>query len=139
MKTNQEKRRFVELRALGISYDKISSELNISKPTLLSWNKEFSKEIANLVFLEFEEMLSHHKLVKKARLETFSHILEKAMSELKERSFETLRAKDLLAVILTLEGKIQQELQNVQYYTGNYKQAFDFDDFGNEEILPLAY
>jgi len=48
MKENEEKQKFIELRAEGLSYDKISKEIAVSKPTLMKWEKEFSQEIKEL-------------------------------------------------------------------------------------------
>ena len=45
MKTKDQKEKFIQLRAEGNSFDKISDILNISKPTLINWNIDFSKEI----------------------------------------------------------------------------------------------
>lgn len=53
MKTQNEKMRFIELRTKGLSYDKTSNELGISKPTLIKWNDELKNEIANLRYFEF--------------------------------------------------------------------------------------
>jgi hypothetical protein len=35
-----------------LSFDKISKEINTSKPTLLKWNEELEKDIDNLSYLE---------------------------------------------------------------------------------------
>ncbi len=40
---SHEKEKFIQLRAKGLSFDKISKELNISKPPLLKWNEELMK------------------------------------------------------------------------------------------------
>ena len=47
MKTAEDRERFVELRAAGLSYAKISEALAVSKPTLVSWAKELQVELAN--------------------------------------------------------------------------------------------
>lgn len=48
MKDTDTKQRFIELRAKGLSFDKISDKLNTSKQTLINWQSEFNAEIANL-------------------------------------------------------------------------------------------
>jgi len=40
MKDQQTKEKFIELRAKGLSFDKISRELRISKQTLINWSKK---------------------------------------------------------------------------------------------------
>ena len=37
---------FIKLRARGLSFDKISKQINVSKPTLIRWSRKFSAEIA---------------------------------------------------------------------------------------------
>jgi len=64
MKNNEDKENFIALRAQGISFDKISTEIGVSKPTLLKWDQEFAKEIANLRYLEADSLLTQYKLAK---------------------------------------------------------------------------
>lgn len=45
MKKEEYKYRFIELRALGYTYEKICKQLNISKPTAIKWGKLLSSEI----------------------------------------------------------------------------------------------
>lgn len=140
MKNNHEKNKFIELRAKGLSFDKISAELNISKPTLLQWNAEFSREIANMSYLEFETLLSQYQLAKKMRIDAFAAMLEKAMNELKARSFEDLSTKDLLGFITTIESKIREEIRPVHYFTGEYNDPLELIDCTpKEKTLPLVY
>ena len=60
MKIFKEKEKFIEMRAQGISFAKISKESNVSKPILIEWNREFEKEIAHLQFLATEELLEQY-------------------------------------------------------------------------------
>ena len=50
---NDKQNRFLTLRAEGKSYDAISQELKISKPTLIQWSKLFENEIKDLQFESF--------------------------------------------------------------------------------------
>lgn len=45
MKKEEYKYRFIELRALGYTYEKICKQLSISKPTAIKWGKLLSSEI----------------------------------------------------------------------------------------------
>ena len=38
VKTIEDKQRFVELRAKGLSFERIAEELKVSKPTLIKWS-----------------------------------------------------------------------------------------------------
>ena len=45
MTNNEEREKFIELRAEGLNFDKIAKELKRSKQTLINWNKELGGEI----------------------------------------------------------------------------------------------
>jgi len=45
MKKEEYKYRFIELRAMGYTYEKICKQLSISKPTAIKWGKLLSPEI----------------------------------------------------------------------------------------------
>lgn len=140
MKTTDEKRQFIELRARGFSYDKIAADLKISKPTLLQWNEELAKEIANLSFLEYETLLSQYQLAKRQRIDAFAAMLERAIEELRLRSLEDLNIKDLLNVISILEGKIRDEIRPIHYFTGKFQHPNDqIELLFKEKTLPLVY
>ena len=141
MKTNSDKEKFIELRANGNSYDKISQELAISKPTLIKWGREYHREIANRLFLDNEALLSEYGLRKKARIESLAVVLHNAIEELKSRPLEDLSTKDLLSVIQQLDAKMRQEVAPLQYYTGEYiPTAHEFLlDTDKEISLPFSY
>jgi len=40
--------KFIELTAMGLSYDKISKQLKVSKSTLIEWSKVFKPGIRSL-------------------------------------------------------------------------------------------
>jgi hypothetical protein len=48
------KTKFIELRARGVSYGRISEELGVSKPTLMQWGRAMAEEIADLQAAERE-------------------------------------------------------------------------------------
>jgi hypothetical protein len=56
MYNNEIKDRFVELRAEGLSFDKIAAQLGTSKSTLHRWAEEREADIARLRRLQWEEM-----------------------------------------------------------------------------------
>jgi DNA-binding XRE family transcriptional regulator len=54
--TEETKNRFIELRAIGLSLDKIAAEIGVTKKTLWEWGKEFEDEIADLRVLAREHL-----------------------------------------------------------------------------------
>ena len=56
MKTQQDKERFIELRAKGYSYNKISELTGLAKQTLVDWNADLEERISNLKAIELEAL-----------------------------------------------------------------------------------
>ena len=48
MKSDATKQKFIQLRAEGLSYAKISDQLHLSKATCSKWESKFTEEIAEL-------------------------------------------------------------------------------------------
>lgn len=68
MKPNEMKRQFVEMRAEGKSYDVIAKELNISKSTCCSWERELESQISDLKREEMAELYQAYHMTKEARI-----------------------------------------------------------------------
>ena len=49
---------FIRLRGLGLTYREITEEIDVSRPTLVSWNKDFSEEIEEYKKSIFAELYS---------------------------------------------------------------------------------
>jgi hypothetical protein len=48
--------KFIELTAMGLSYDKISKQLKVSKSTLIEWPKVFEPRIRHLRNIKLEPL-----------------------------------------------------------------------------------
>ncbi len=48
--------KFIELTAMGLSYDKISKQLKVSKSTLIEWSEVFNPGIRHLRNIELEPL-----------------------------------------------------------------------------------
>ncbi len=141
MKTATEKQKFIELRAKGLSFDKIAKELDICKPTLLKWSQDYKKEIANLFYFQFEAMISQFRLERTSRVESMAVILSKAIEELKSRSFDDLSAKELLSIIAQTGENLNAELSRVQYITDEHEDPISRieDELLTPKTLPFPY
>ena len=136
-----DKQKFIELRAQGFSFDKIVQELGISKPTLLKWSQEYSKEIANLTYFQIEATLAQFRLEKGARVESMATILSKALEELRSRSFEELSGKELLSIIDYASERLRSEVSSVRYITDECQDPMDSLNEGMfaPKTLPFPY
>ena len=113
MKTIEEKQRFIQLRAQGLSFDRIAEELNISKPTLLSWSGELYEEVQEAIFHEQEKLLNQYKVMRKARFEVYSRLLSEALQELSARAennkLERMETSQLLKLALQVEERLEKD------------------------------
>jgi transposase-like protein len=64
----EQKHRFVMLRAKGYSYARIARELGVSKGTLTAWNAELEAEIAKARAMELEALQEEFFLLKEGRI-----------------------------------------------------------------------
>ena len=85
MKDISDKEKFIELRAQGLSFSKISDKIGISKPILIKWNNDLRKEIGNRRFFIAEELLEKYHLMKVGRVRMFTELLNKGLQELEKR------------------------------------------------------
>lgn len=113
MKTIEDKQRFVELRAKGLSFERIAEELKVSKPTLIKWSEELFHEVQEAEFYELENLLENYKLMRKQRFENYCKLLSSALAELESRAaagkLQEVPTEKLLNMAEQLEKRIQQE------------------------------
>lgn len=100
---------FVELRAKGWSYRKISSRLKVSKSTLANWSQELEQEISSLKAMELEALYERYYLLKEGRIRLLGAMLKKIRSELASRDFSNVPTDKLLDLLLRYEEAMQAE------------------------------
>ena len=103
------KSQFVELRAKGWSYVKISRRLKVSKNTLTSWGAELEGEIASLKAMEMEALHEKYFMNKESRIRLLGEQLKEIKAELKRRGLEDVSTEKLLDMELKLYQALQAE------------------------------
>lgn len=139
MKDVSSKEKFIELRAQGYSFDKISREINVSKPTLIKWNQEYSKEVANLIFCNSENLIEEFRLLKVHKIEALARTLSKVLEELSKRSFENVNTKDLISIAFSLESKLKEGVSGIECYSGVLKKYPIEEEMFSEKTFPILY
>jgi len=91
MKDTQTKEHFMELRAHGLPLAKIADEIDVSKTTLINWDKEFKEEIDNLRAMELEALYDKYDLSTRKRVEFFGDVLSRIQRELETRDWDLSR------------------------------------------------
>lgn len=128
MKTKDEKEKFIELRASGLSFDKISEMLKISKPVLISWSVEFQKEIKNLEYFRYQAILEQYKLIQEKRIEFLSIQLNKVNDAISKKNFEDASLKELISIRKDLNIELLFETKDKNYLTGVMESSFDWNN-----------
>ncbi len=104
------KKKFIELRAKGYSFDKIAKELGKAKQTLIDWSKDYQEEIANLKALELEAIQEEYYLLKESRLQRLGGILNKLRDEVESRDLSDVPTDKLLDLYLKYDSQVKDEV-----------------------------
>lgn len=115
MKDNETKQKFIELRAKGLSFDKISNELNVSKQTLINWQSEFVEEIDNLKSMELEALYEQFYLQKQDRIERFGKLLDRLHNEIENRDLKEMDTYKLIDLYLKVYSNAIAELTTLNF------------------------
>ena len=117
------KERFIELRAMGWSFDKIAKETGKAKQTLIDWSKELQDEIANLKAMELEALYKSYYLLKENRLQTFGEVLSKIKTEVERRDLSDVPTDKLLELLLKYNSQVKEEIVEP-----NFKSSQEIED-----------
>jgi len=79
------KEEFVQLRAKGWSYQRISRRLKVSKSTLSNWRGELEEEIASLKAMELEALQERYWMAKEGKIKLLGETLKAIQKEIKDR------------------------------------------------------
>ena len=115
MKSTETKSKFIELRAQGLSYNKISKQLKVSKTTLVSWAKELKYDIENATQFEKDILIEKYKMAQNQRLESLFKMFEKLNTELENRPLNKLSTEKLVNLTQQTYLLINKELRPVEH------------------------
>lgn len=103
---NDKKDKFIELRARGNSYDKISKSLGVSKGTLILWSRELKVEMVNYRNLEADALMEKYKMSKNSQLEVLGEQLAKIREEVSKRDLNNIPTEKLVTMEIKLLDNI---------------------------------
>jgi len=105
----EQKHRFVVMRAKGYSYARIARELGVSKGTLTSWNAELEGEVARVRAMELEALQEEFFLLKESRIRLVGEQLKAIQAELGKRDLSNVNTAKLLELQLRYFGELKGE------------------------------
>lgn len=109
MKPVEDKERFIELRASGLSYDAIAEQMNVSKPTLITWSRLLSKELSNARSARMDELFERFAVSKSKRVELFGGIMNGILAELSKRDLKEVSTEGLIKLALRYGAAMRDE------------------------------
>ena len=104
---------FIELRAKGLSYQRIAKRLEIAKGTAIKWNKEFQNEISRAKKIEIDQLIRSQGLHRENQVKQLSIVLKEIRKELKSRDFQEVSTTKLLELLLKYEERLKVEVQDL--------------------------
>lgn len=132
MKDTDKKREFIELRAKNYSFQRISDEIGVSKPTLIKWDKEFSHEIDTLNSIELEGLYHEYKTTTKQRVEYLGELHQKLIKELQNRELTDIKTDKLLEMIIKTSNELEQikSSNKLRFFTKeDIEECKNYDNF----------
>ncbi len=100
---------FILLRAQGLSYDKISQMLKISRGTCSNWDSKYTREIADHKAAELNALYDEYFMGHKARIKRLGGICNKLDEEINRRDFSEIPLEKLLDLRLKYGEALKQE------------------------------
>lgn len=96
----EKKVRFIQMRAEGQSYGKISTALNISKTTCSRWNKELKDQTDKQEAETLQELYKMYGATREARIKATGETLQKINTALEKKDYSDIPLDKLLALKL---------------------------------------
>jgi transcriptional regulator with XRE-family HTH domain len=100
MTDNSNKKKFIELRGMGLTYNAIAEELGVSTRTLIRWSKDFEDEIANLKATELEALQEEYYMKKEKKIILFGGKLKDLINELSKRDLSEVPTEKLFDLMI---------------------------------------
>ena len=119
MRTQEERQRFIQLRAEGLSYSKISGIIGISTKTAAEWGRKFEAEITKAKRKELAELGREYGMAKAARVKRLGGTLARIDETLSGRTFDAVPTEKLLSLQLQYVEALKNELGSTSVMNDN--------------------
>jgi len=110
LKDQETKEKFLELRAQGLSFDRIAKKLKASKQTLINWSKELEMEIANRRAIALESLQEKFYMTKARRIEVFGAKFQAIKDELDKRNLSEIPTEKLFDFFIKYSNVLKSEI-----------------------------
>ncbi len=108
MYTEEKIDKFIELRARGWSLGHISTELGVSKRTLVDWNREYAKDVEEYHGLETQLLKEKFMATREEELTDLRRFQKDIADELGNRTLKYIETEKLFQLSVDLRGEIER-------------------------------
>lgn len=105
----EQKSRFIHLRAKGYSYARIAKELKVSTSTLTNWNQELQEEVSQARAMELEALQEEYFVLKEGRIRLLGEQLKAIQKEIGGRDLSKVSTEKLMDFQLRYIGELKAE------------------------------
>lgn len=105
----EQKSRFIHLRAKGYSYARIAKELKVSTSTLTNWNQELQQEVSQARAMELEALQEEYFVLKEGRIRLLGNQLKAIQKEMSGRDLSKVSTEKLMDLQLRYFGELKAE------------------------------
>lgn len=106
----EKRRRILELRAGGVSFSRIATEVGVSKQTAIDVCRKEEDTLAALHALEWDELLETHRITKIERITAHANLLRRIREEIEGRSLEDIPTEKLIDLYLKQSAALEEEI-----------------------------
>ncbi len=128
MHSHDTQQKFIELRAHGMSFTRIASELSVAKSTLTEWSRKFRFEIQNRRALELDDLHCRVLGTVQTRVNALCEKLSRVEAELRQRDLAKVSTPQLFSMANALRRQLERE-------AGIVRLATPVKDIPNEEYV----
>jgi hypothetical protein len=112
---------FLKLRAIeGKSFDVISNEINVSKPTLIKWERASRSAIDQIRSAEIQNLISCYNHSLKNRLGNLIKLSQRLEVEVLDRDLSSTPVNKLVEMLLVTNDRIAEIETNNQLSDSTY-------------------
>lgn len=115
LKENRVREKFMLLRAEGQSFEKIASQLKVSKQTLINWSKEHCEQISNMRACRLETLYWEYYVSEERRLRLFGDQVASIKAELERRDLSDVPTDRLLALLAKYAELIKTSASDLSF------------------------
>ena len=124
---------FYKLRAVeGKSFDVISNEINVSKPTLIKWERSARETIDEIRSSEIQNLISGYSHCLKSRLETLIKLSMRLEVEVLQRDLSLTPLNKLVEMLLITNDRITEIETNNRLTDSKYDLGSDRFEYFTE-------